>query len=285
MSRADFEAAVQPKVQGSWNLHSLLPKGMDFFVLLSSLSGVVGVYGQANYASGNTYQDALARYRIAHGERAVSLDLGSFQSIGYVAEREGLADTLKSEVYLSISEGEFHAMLDYYCDPALSIPSPLHSQVVTGLDVPADFRAKHVEEPFWMSKPIFRQLYQVNSQHASSAQDSEGPVNYETLFRGVESLAEAGHLIVDGLRTKLSKTLAIEKEAIDASRPMHTYGVDSLAAVEVRTWFRRVIGADVAVFEMLGNGSITSLGLAVAAKSPYIQAALKKNVDEGATML
>ena len=29
-----------------------------------------------NYAAGNAYMDAFARYRAAHGERAVSLDLG-----------------------------------------------------------------------------------------------------------------------------------------------------------------------------------------------------------------
>lgn len=69
---------------------------MDFFVLLSSLSGVVGLHGQSNYACGNTYQDGLARYRTGRGEKAVSLDLGAILSVGYVAERERLADVLQS---------------------------------------------------------------------------------------------------------------------------------------------------------------------------------------------
>ena len=60
MSLEDFQIAVKPKVQGSWNLHTLLPSDLDFFVLLSSGAGVTGNRGQANYCMGNTYQDALA---------------------------------------------------------------------------------------------------------------------------------------------------------------------------------------------------------------------------------
>ena len=252
---------------------------MDFFVLLSSLSGVVGLHGQSNYACGNTYQDGLARYRTSRGEKAVSLDLGAILSVGYVAERERLADVLQSQAYIGIQESEFHAILDYYCDPALPLLSPEHSQLVLGLELPAILQAKGVEEPSWMSRPIFKQLYQIDGHRVSSTQDTERAVNYEVLFRNAESLAEVGALIVDGLRTKLAKTLAMEKENISTSRPMHTYGVDSLAAVEVRTWFRRVIGAEVTVFEILGNGSITSLGHMVAPRSQFVTADLKNDAE------
>ena len=60
MSLEDFQTAIKPKVQGSWNLHALLASEFDFFVLLSSAAGVTGNRGQANYCIGNTYQDALA---------------------------------------------------------------------------------------------------------------------------------------------------------------------------------------------------------------------------------
>lgn len=85
----DFHAVIRPKVDGSWNLHTLLPSGMDFFVLLSSLAGVGGSHGQSNYAAGNTYQDALALHRTSQGEKAMSMDLGKILRMGYVAEREG----------------------------------------------------------------------------------------------------------------------------------------------------------------------------------------------------
>ena len=90
MTFDDWETSIKPKVQDSWNLHSMLPRDLDFFILLSSISGVIGNGGQANYAAGNTSMDALANYRIAHGEKAVSLDLGWMEAEGVVAENEKL---------------------------------------------------------------------------------------------------------------------------------------------------------------------------------------------------
>lgn len=55
LSFDNFIAAVEPKVKGSWNLHTLLPRGIDFLILLSSVTGVFGGRCQANYACGDTY--------------------------------------------------------------------------------------------------------------------------------------------------------------------------------------------------------------------------------------
>lgn len=56
MGYESWKVAVECKTLGSWNLHTLLPEAMDFFVLLSSASGVVGLRGQTNYAAGNTFE-------------------------------------------------------------------------------------------------------------------------------------------------------------------------------------------------------------------------------------
>lgn len=52
MTHEQFQGVIGPKVQGSWNLHNLLPKDMDFFILLSSSAGIAGSRGQGNYAAG-----------------------------------------------------------------------------------------------------------------------------------------------------------------------------------------------------------------------------------------
>lgn len=85
MSYSDWQTAINPKAQGSWNLHKLLPRELDFFLMLSSMNGIVGHVGQANYAAGNTFQDALAHHRVQCGENAASLDLGLFTFTGRVA--------------------------------------------------------------------------------------------------------------------------------------------------------------------------------------------------------
>ncbi|KAM4058125.1 KR domain-containing protein [Hirsutella rhossiliensis] len=66
MSYDEWTASTAPKVRGTWNLHnaSLSAKtDLDFFTMFSSVSGIVGQAGQANYASGNSFLDAFAQYR------------------------------------------------------------------------------------------------------------------------------------------------------------------------------------------------------------------------------
>lgn len=277
MSFEDFQAAKKPKVDGSWNLHSLLPTGMDFFILLSSLSGIIGQAGQANYACGNTYQDALVQHRIALKEKAISLDLGNIESVGYTAEREGVVESLGQYGYSTATEAEFLALLDYYCNPGLPLTSPIQSQVIFGLQAPSTPQTQPMNKNSFFNRPICRILRQTGTQDSSTAlSESDSTGDFMSLIRAAETLEEAADIIGDGILAKLSKTLAIEKENVDPSMTIATYGVDSLSAVEMRTWFRNTIGADVNTFEILGNESITALSLTIAAKSRFVKASLKE---------
>ncbi|RDL39057.1 uncharacterized protein BP5553_03397 [Venustampulla echinocandica] len=110
MQYTKWNATIRPKVQGSWNLHKTLPNQMDFFVMLSSVTGIVGNPGQSNYAAGNTFQDALARYRVARGEKATALDLGIILGGGFVAENKDIYDRLGVEVPLALQRSLFRAI-------------------------------------------------------------------------------------------------------------------------------------------------------------------------------
>ncbi|HEY3059183.1 MAG TPA: SDR family NAD(P)-dependent oxidoreductase [Chloroflexota bacterium] len=78
-----FAAVLAPKVAGAWNLHvHTRDAPLDFFVMFSSLAGVIGSPGQVSYAAANTFLDALAQYRRAAGLPALSVDWGPWTGDG-----------------------------------------------------------------------------------------------------------------------------------------------------------------------------------------------------------
>lgn len=147
--------AIKSKVQGSWNLHSLLPQKMDFFILASSMTGVLGQATQINYAAGNTFQDALARYRISIGEKAVSLDLGIISTGGgLLAARDDLVKRLKSTgLYSPMTQSEILSLFEYFCDPCLNL-GQLPSQVATGIVPPSLHVNRDIETPATFRQPL-----------------------------------------------------------------------------------------------------------------------------------
>jgi NAD(P)-dependent dehydrogenase (short-subunit alcohol dehydrogenase family) len=84
MTHDQWQRAFIPKTRGSRNLldhlvlHSPEDKEKPFFILLSSITGVIGNAAQGNYAAGNTFEDALAQHAREHlNIPATSIDVGA----------------------------------------------------------------------------------------------------------------------------------------------------------------------------------------------------------------
>lgn len=113
MTFEQMTASIRPKVQGTRNLYEYFPKDLDFFLMLSSIAGIAGSRGQSNYAAGNTFQDAFAKYRAGQNLRATSINLGTVVGVGYIAENESdlICENLKILGLKNIHEDEVLAVI------------------------------------------------------------------------------------------------------------------------------------------------------------------------------
>ncbi|KAI8316560.1 Highly reducing polyketide synthase gloL [Colletotrichum sp. SAR11_240] len=100
MTFEQWQTTVDPKVQGTWNLHNALQQHqsepLDFFFLFSSLSGLGGQIGQANYAAGNAFLDAFVQYRHSKGLACSVLDIGIMEDIGVLAREQNRLEALRA---------------------------------------------------------------------------------------------------------------------------------------------------------------------------------------------
>lgn len=265
MSHSQWVGTIRSKVQSSWNLHTQL-NDLDFFILLSSLTGIVGNQGQANYAAGCTFQDALARLRCSSGQKAISIDLGLMQSIGVIAESESLQrrlDKSDRQFLAPIKEKEFLSLLDIFCDPERPCPSVDESQIAVGLVTPGEMLARSLEPPEMVLGPLFAPFSQVRGLAGlqdTSTTETRSVARASELFRQAQSVEEQVNIVTGLLVRKLARALSIQPDDVDADQPPHAFGVDSLVAVELRNWIAKEFMADVPVFEIMGGRSIAAIG-------------------------
>jgi len=266
-SYSQWQAKMGAKAKGAWHLHEVLPRGLDFFVMSASIAGILGEVGLAGYAAANSYLDGLARYRLSLGEKAMAIDFGAAEDDGRLFEDQARFQRVMLEgKIIPLPEHEILALMDYACDPALQVASPRECQLISGIETPARIRAKKVELPDSMRQPLWSYMHQIQYAVATPFHPVEQIENLVTKLDSALSTEEAGQLVAEALVKRVAKTVSLTEERLDLNRPMHTYGVDSLTAVDLRNWFVKTLATDIAVFEILGDISFTGIGLLVAGK-------------------
>ncbi|MGW5520566.1 type I polyketide synthase, partial [Nocardia africana] len=86
LTAAQLDSVLRPKVDGAWQLHERT-RALDLplFVVFSSIAGIAGTAGQANYAAANAFLDALVSYRRERGLAATSIAWGPWDGAGMAA--------------------------------------------------------------------------------------------------------------------------------------------------------------------------------------------------------
>ncbi|MET0493598.1 MAG: thioester reductase domain-containing protein [Actinoplanes sp.] len=225
LDAARLTAVLRPKADAAWHLHELTHDlGLTAFVMFSSVAGVIGGAGQANYAAANAMLDGLAAYRHSRGLAATSVAWGIWDQAGGITA--GLGDADRQRIaragFPAIDLAHGPAMLD----AALTTGRP--AVTVTPVDLGA-MRSRPSQVPF-----LFRELAgRPPRPVARSAGNTTGP----SLLDAFALLDPAGQdrMILDLVRQEAAGVLGhADPGAIEDQRSFAELGADSLTAVELR---------------------------------------------------
>lgn len=254
-SRA-VEEALQPKVHGSIHLDRLFAEqDLDFFIMLSSLGSVIGTPGQTNYHMANMFMAGLAENRRRKGLAASVLDVGMVADIGYVTRQHPSVEKgLRRMYFLPLSEQDVHFMFAEAIvagRPDATRPPEL----ITGLRISED----DSERPFWAVDPRLSFFVREARAAAQAAQDDDTAVDLAGLLNAATDGEAALAALREAFIKKLKVLLQLQTGSLDAGIPLVGYGVDSLLAMEIRTWFLKETDTDIPVLHIINGASTESI--------------------------
>lgn len=260
MTFSDFDSVVRSKVSGAWNAHKALANvPVDFFIMLSSIAGIIGNRGQASYAAANTFLDSLVRHRRQLGLPAVAIDLPAMDDVGYLAENaERRSAVLKNLAGSTASKAELVALVATAVRGVNGQPCP--AQILTGLHI-----ADSLRPPFPIHDARFAGL--INATETTGRPDQTKSESLQSLVAGSASLEQAEAAIINGLIEKITNLLLLAPGELQGSSSLTSYGLDSLSAIELRNWLTRELLAQLPMLEILTSGSIKSLASLTLRKS------------------
>ncbi|UQX03807.1 type I polyketide synthase [Streptomyces sp. RerS4] len=225
-----LSAVLRPKVDAAWNLHELTADlDLSAFVLFSSAAGVFGGAGQANYAAGNVFLDALAAHRRAKGLAATSLAWGLWAEVG------GMGGALDAEEVSRLGRGGVNALSAAEGVALFDAASAAGQSLL--VPVKLDLAALRAQAGTGMLPPLLSGLVRTPARRAAGVAGTPGTDGAAELRSRLSGLSPAAldEALLELVCTYVAGVLGFAgPEAVDPARSFNEVGFDSLTAVELR---------------------------------------------------
>lgn len=279
MSNEGWHTGIQPKWQGTWNLHNALEghdDALDFFLLTSSVSGSVATATESNYCSANGFLDAFARWRRTQGKKAISVGLGMISEVGYLHENPEIEALLLRKGIQPLNEEEFLQVIDLSLsgeggEYEAQAPNPDCSHMLTGLEPLAlrkliekgwDVTTGNMQDP--RSAILSASLLADLEGGDEKSNPQAGQANYPawlkeiptSVAKALASEADATSLQEAALRVtrkRFSSAILMPVDQIDEHKGLAEFGMDSMIAAEFRTWIWGIFKVDVPFLDLLSK--------------------------------
>ncbi len=266
MDHQSFADCAKAKAQSALSLHhAVRDMDLDFFVMTSSISALLGNTGQSNYSAANSVLDALATQRRASHLPATSLVLPMVLDVGVVAENEALERSLARKGLYGIDEAEMLRGFELAMTHS-SWHEKADSQLVMGFDARELARSANSTDKvdaYWRQDARFchtRAAMAGDEGQAGRGGSDDFAATVQEAAR--EDLEAAITVISRYIAKRMSEILMIPVENLELDGPsLGSYGLDSMIGVEMRTWIFKEFGLDYP-FQKLLAPTLTFRGLA-----------------------
>ncbi|OQD60396.1 hypothetical protein PENPOL_c024G00628 [Penicillium polonicum] len=255
-----LDKVLRPKVEGSILLDELFPEDtLEFMVFFSSMAAMTGNPGQVAYNAANMFMSSLAAQRRNRGLAAHAINIGAIVGNGYVTRElnMGQQSYLYRVGHSWMSEQDFH---EVFAEGVLSCLDRVGSaELCCGLRIDDD------ESKSWVSNPMFQHLVYKSSNLVVADKKGKYGVLIKTRLFEATSNQEVIEILQDGFVLKLQSALQADPNKPMLDMSPDELGVDSLVAVDLRSWFLKELGVDMPVLKIFNAASIREL-LATAAE-------------------
>lgn len=273
MTLDDWTTALAPKVTGTINLDAAFASSeLDFFIMLSSVTCILGKTGQSNYSAGNAFQDAFA-----HAHQQARASLGQSRGTRYIALNLGAVDGSDAITSLPLRQQEImrastvlmsfdevFKVLEYAMGPQATQDGCV--QTIMGFDRESMMTSN---DDFAQANPILSMLPYTGATRGAGA-SGDGKVDVQALLRAAKSSKDAQEVIIQAIVEKFAVFLDRPIEDVSLDQPLATFGMDSLVSIEVKNWMVRSFEVTLQASEVTGAASIPLLAELIVSRSKLI---------------
>jgi acyl transferase domain-containing protein len=268
-----FERVLAPKVLGAWNLHQqTLGTPLDFFVLFSSATALLGSAGQSSYAAGNGFLDGLAALRRASGLAGTSIAWGAWDGAGMAArlgerERRLWADQGIEALRPADALEELGRLLES--------PNPVTAVLAV------DWTKFVKQYPTGGESPVLSELAR---EARLKPQDDDESAERVKLLRQLEAAppAERLEILADFVRGLVAAVLGYDASSLlDPNQGFFEIGMDSLMAVDLQRRLQTGLGVTLSTTVGFDHPTVEALARHLAEKALNFQTPLARSAAAG----
>lgn len=256
MTKDCFDKVVSSKIGGTWNLHiNSIDIPLDFFILYSSMTALIGNVGQANYVAANMFLDRFAYYRRSLGLPALSINWGALLDVGYVARHSELTDYIEKTGFKGFTPQQAFALISLF--------QKLNITQIGALDMNWPKYGKYNT----MASKSLRFQHLIN-ESVTEDESKTGDDGSKSIYEAVIAATPDNQILIlkEYLGQQIARIFEIPEQSLELEKSLTEMGLDSLMAVEMQSIISDKLSINYPIISLMKGPNISQLAISLLEK-------------------